>query len=254
MAEERGGARSSAGGGGRRWRRGGGEGEGTGGAGTAKTGGGGGQRRGKEMGGRGPRPPPPQDPSVRLSKALSYVLRHGAVAEGLPMGPDGFVPLGALLRLRRFAAVSERDVRRVVAADPKGRFELSPDPPRIRANQGHSLHVPELALVPLRTPEALPRTLAHGTRRRCWARIRAEGGGARGGPGLGVPGLHGGVGARERDLGGPKGGWRGSQRGFGGSQRGLGVVQGIGGSQRGSGGPKGTWGVQRGLGGLWVGL
>lgn len=77
---------------------------------------------------------------MRLSKALSYVLRHGAVAEGLPMGPDGFVPLGALLRLRRFAAVSERDVRRVVAADPKGRFELSPDPPRIRANQGHSLH------------------------------------------------------------------------------------------------------------------
>lgn len=30
---------------------------------------------------------PPQDPGVRLSKALSYVLRHGAAAEGLPMGP-----------------------------------------------------------------------------------------------------------------------------------------------------------------------
>ncbi|XP_062473494.1 basic salivary proline-rich protein 2-like, partial [Pezoporus occidentalis] len=81
------------------------------------------------------------DPSVRLSKALSYVLRHGAAAEGLPMGPDGFVPLGALLRLPRFRGVSEREVRNVVAADPKGRFRLSPEPLRIRANQGHSLHV-----------------------------------------------------------------------------------------------------------------
>ncbi|KAM6995910.1 tRNA 2'-phosphotransferase 1 isoform 4-T4 [Passerculus sandwichensis] len=80
-----------------------------------------------------------EDPEVRLSKALSYVLRHGAEAEGLPMGPDGFVEVGALLRLRRFAGVSEGDVRRVVAADPKGRFALRPDPLRVRANQGHSL-------------------------------------------------------------------------------------------------------------------
>ncbi|NXV59732.1 TRPT1 phosphotransferase, partial [Molothrus ater] len=123
-----------------------------------------------------------QDPGVRLSKALSYVLRHGAEAEGLPMGPDGFVEVGALLRLRRFAGVSESDVRRVVAADPKGRFTLRPDPLRVRANQGHSLPVrggprgvPDLELTPLRTPEALPPTLAHGTRRRLWGPIRAGG-------------------------------------------------------------------------------
>ncbi|XP_063280919.1 tRNA 2'-phosphotransferase 1 isoform X2 [Prinia subflava] len=116
-----------------------------------------------------------EDPGVRLSKALSYVLRHGAAAEGLPMGPDGFVEVGALLRLRRFAGVSEGDVRRVVAADPKGRFALRPDPLRVRANQGHSLPVPELELTPLRTPGALPPTLAHGTRRRLWAPIRAGG-------------------------------------------------------------------------------
>ncbi|XP_068854201.1 LOW QUALITY PROTEIN: tRNA 2'-phosphotransferase 1 [Aphelocoma coerulescens] len=116
-----------------------------------------------------------EDPGVRLSKALSYVLRHGAAAEGLPMGPDGFVEVGALLRLRRFAGVSEGDVRRVVATDPKGRFALRPDPLRVRANQGHSLPVPELELTPLRTPGALPPTLAHGTRRRLWGPIRAGG-------------------------------------------------------------------------------
>uniref|UniRef100_A0A8C3V398 tRNA phosphotransferase 1 n=1 Tax=Catharus ustulatus TaxID=91951 RepID=A0A8C3V398_CATUS len=61
---------------------------------------------------------------------------------------------------------------RVVAADPKGRFALRPDPLRVRANQGHSLPVPELELTPLLTPGALPPTLAHGTRRRLWGAIR----------------------------------------------------------------------------------
>ncbi|NXY88496.1 TRPT1 phosphotransferase, partial [Alcedo cyanopectus] len=90
---------------------------------------------------------------------------------------DGFAEVGAVLKLRLFAGVSEGELLRVVAADPKGRFALSRDPPplRIRANQGHSLQVPALALTPLTTPEALPPTLAHGTRRRCWGEIRGGG-------------------------------------------------------------------------------
>ncbi|XP_068779804.1 tRNA 2'-phosphotransferase 1 isoform X2 [Struthio camelus] len=116
-----------------------------------------------------------QDPAVRLSKTLSYILRHGAVAMGLPMGPDGFAEVGALLRLPALAGVSEDDVRRAVAADPKQRFALRPDPLRLRANQGHSLQVPALELEALAAPGQLPPTLAHGTRRRRWAPIRAGG-------------------------------------------------------------------------------
>lgn len=112
---------------------------------------------------------------MRLSKALSFVLRHGARDAGLPMGDDGFVEVGALLRLPRFAGVSEEEVRSVVDADPKGRFALRPNPLRIRANQGHSLQVPALELTPLLTADALPPTLAHGTRRRCWDSIRRGG-------------------------------------------------------------------------------
>ncbi|XP_053908510.1 tRNA 2'-phosphotransferase 1 isoform X2 [Cuculus canorus] len=115
-----------------------------------------------------------EDPSVRLSKKLSYVLRHGATAVGLSMGPDGFAEVGALLALPLFAGVSEDDVRRVVGGDPKGRFTLRPHPLRIRANQGHSLPVPLLELRAL-SPPALPPTLAHGTRRRRWPQIRREG-------------------------------------------------------------------------------
>lgn len=33
---------------------------------------------------------PRDDPKTRLSKTLSYVLRHGAEKEGIPIRPDGF--------------------------------------------------------------------------------------------------------------------------------------------------------------------
>lgn len=82
---------------------------------------------------------------MQLSKALSYALRHGALKLGLPMGADGFVPLGALLQLPQFRSFSAEDVQRVVHTNGKQRFALQPgDPstgPLIRANQGHSLQV-----------------------------------------------------------------------------------------------------------------
>ncbi|KAM8793764.1 tRNA 2'-phosphotransferase 1 [Eudromia elegans] len=116
-----------------------------------------------------------EDPAVRLSRTLSYVLRHGALELGLPMGPDGFVPLAALRRFPPLAALSEAAARSLVANDPKGRFELRPRPLRMRATQGHSLPVPALELEPLVAPAQLPPTLAHGTRRRRWGAIRARG-------------------------------------------------------------------------------
>ncbi|XP_027711768.1 tRNA 2'-phosphotransferase 1 isoform X2 [Vombatus ursinus] len=120
-----------------------------------------------------------QDRDVRLSKALSYALRHGAIKMGLPMGSDGFVPLDALLQLPQFRGFSLEDVRRVVETNEKQRFALRPGPPgscvSIRANQGHSLQVADLELTPLRTPQHLPPVLVHGTYRRHWPSIRQEG-------------------------------------------------------------------------------
>ncbi|XP_012666187.1 tRNA 2'-phosphotransferase 1 isoform X3 [Otolemur garnettii] len=120
-----------------------------------------------------------QDRDVHLSKALSYVLRHGALKLGLPMGADGFVPLGALLQLPQFHSFSVEDVQRVVDTNGKQRFALQPgDPstgPLIRANQGHSLQVPELELMPIETPQALPLTLVHGTFWKHWPSILLKG-------------------------------------------------------------------------------
>uniref|UniRef100_A0A8C6QKH0 2'-phosphotransferase n=2 Tax=Nannospalax galili TaxID=1026970 RepID=A0A8C6QKH0_NANGA len=95
------------------------------------------------------------------------------------MGADGFVPLRALLQLPQFQSFSAEDVQRVVETNGKQRFALQPGEPGtgplIRANQGHSLQVPELELMPLETPQALPPMLAHGTFWKHWPSILLKG-------------------------------------------------------------------------------
>ena len=41
---------------------------------------------------------------MKISKALSYILRHGAAKEGLKMRPDGFVRVDDIVRLPPGAA------------------------------------------------------------------------------------------------------------------------------------------------------
>ncbi|XP_006861052.1 PREDICTED: tRNA 2'-phosphotransferase 1 isoform X2 [Chrysochloris asiatica] len=125
--------------------------------------------------------PREQDRDVQLSKALSYALRHGALKLGLPLGADGFVPLRALLQLPQFHHFSAEDVQRVVNTNEKQRFTLQPGDSStgllIRANQGHSLQVgvPELELIPLESPQALPAVLVHGTFWKHWPSILLKG-------------------------------------------------------------------------------
>ncbi|KAF5915774.1 hypothetical protein HPG69_013724 [Diceros bicornis minor] len=165
-----------------------------------------GGRRQEAGGPRGRRAhrPREQDRDVQLSKALSYALRHGALKLGLPMGTDGFVPLGALLQLPQFRGFSAEDVQRVVDTNAKQRFALRlgdrSTGPLIRANQGHSLQVPELELTPLDTPQALPLRLVHGTFWQHWPSILLKGLSCRGrthihlAPGLpGDPGVISGI-------------------------------------------------------------
>ncbi|XP_058016079.1 tRNA 2'-phosphotransferase 1 [Ahaetulla prasina] len=120
-----------------------------------------------------------QDPDVRLSKALSYALRHGAENLGLRMSSDGFVDVGEILHLPQFKAWSEEDVKRIVETNEKQRFALCQHPSsghlQIRANQGHSLQVPGLELTPLQTLQDFPETVAHGTLLCHWPAIRQRG-------------------------------------------------------------------------------
>jgi len=108
----------------------------------------------------------------RVSKLLSYVLRHQPAAGGVVLDAQGWVEVDALLAgLRARGEVLDRaDLERIVAGDSKARYALSDDGLRIRASQGHSIDVDlgYAAAVP-------PPELFHGTALRFLASILATG-------------------------------------------------------------------------------
>ncbi|XP_062379896.1 tRNA 2'-phosphotransferase 1 isoform X2 [Sardina pilchardus] len=132
--------------------------------------------RGKRSGNRGRE----DTPDVRLSKSMSYALRHGSSKMGLHMNPDGFVFVDDLLSHPQFRSFSLEDVERVVANNDKQRFKLcrhkENERLQIRANQGHSVQVADLELRAVH-PEApdLPQEGIHGSYLKHWPSIRNQG-------------------------------------------------------------------------------
>ena len=147
----------------------------------------GGRGRGRSGGrGRGDRSrggSRPLDPKVRLSKNLTQILRHGVVDEGLAdcLDAEGFVPLARVLALPRFRGVGADEIRALVAADRKGRFELRDRTDgivHVRATQGHTLRGDVLdddAMATRLTRTSGIREAVHGTSMRAWERIRTHG-------------------------------------------------------------------------------
>jgi len=109
---------------------------------------------------------------TRLSKRLSYVLRHRPDSVGLELDAGGWVAVEELLAAlgRGGRGVSRAELEEVVRTNEKQRFALSEDGLRIRASQGHSVDV-ELGLEPVEPPELL----YHGTVERFLDSIRREG-------------------------------------------------------------------------------
>jgi putative RNA 2'-phosphotransferase len=107
---------------------------------------------------------------IKLSKRLSYHLRHHPEELGITLQAGGWVELSELLAALTRAGVraSRADIEEVVAWNPKQRFALEGS--RIRANQGHSIEV-DLQL----PPSVPPDVLYHGTGERAVEIIRAEG-------------------------------------------------------------------------------
>lgn len=108
----------------------------------------------------------------RMSRFLSYVLRHRPDRIGLTLDSHGWVMvddlLAALAAHKR--PLSREQLTEIVQSNDKQRFAFSADGQRIRANQGHSLPV-DLALPPTRPPD----TLYHGTAVRHLPAIQQQG-------------------------------------------------------------------------------
>jgi putative RNA 2'-phosphotransferase len=109
---------------------------------------------------------------TRISKTLSYHLRHRPDELGLSLGPGGWVAVNGLLAAlaRRGKAISRAELEEVVARNNKRRFAFDEAGERIRASQGHSVEM-DLELEPLGPPALL----YHGTGERTVAAILREG-------------------------------------------------------------------------------
>ena len=80
---------------------------------------------------------------TKISKSLSYALRHGVIALGLNMDSEGYVRLNDLLNhpdLPTLSNVSVDTIKQIVETNDKKRFSLINKKRNIyiRANQGHS--------------------------------------------------------------------------------------------------------------------
>ncbi|CDF87648.1 BN860_11276g1_1 [Zygosaccharomyces bailii CLIB 213] len=107
---------------------------------------------------------------TQISKSMSYLLRHAAIKEQLPIDSNGYVSLPVLLahnRLKTHKCTVE-DIHRIVDCNEKKRFHLkdSPSGELICATQGHSIRslAPgEEVLHEITTVKELPPKLIHGT-------------------------------------------------------------------------------------------
>jgi putative RNA 2'-phosphotransferase len=109
---------------------------------------------------------------VRVSKRLSYVLRHHPESVGLTLDAAGWIDVDELLAALGASGLrlSRADLEHVVATNDKQRFAFDASGTRIRASQGHSIEV-GLGYA----QETPPDELFHGTVERLLPAILAEG-------------------------------------------------------------------------------
>lgn len=110
----------------------------------------------------------------KISKFLSYVLRHKPDAIGLTLDDQGWANINELInKANQSSEVTTLDrslIQTVVDSNDKKRFVISDDGQRIRASQDHSVTV-DLQLKPVEPPEFL----YHGTATRFLDSILKEG-------------------------------------------------------------------------------
>jgi putative RNA 2'-phosphotransferase len=109
---------------------------------------------------------------VRVSKRLSYVLRHQPESIGITVDDAGWTDVEALVAalVAHGLPITRSELDHVVTTNDKRRFAFDESGTRIRASQGHSRPV-DLGYV----PESPPPELFHGTVERFLPAILADG-------------------------------------------------------------------------------
>ena len=93
----------------------------------------------------------------KISKFLSYVLRHKPESIGITLDSDGWVGIDMLIRQakKHHQQISQDLITQVVITSDKKRFTLSEDGLKIRAAQGHSTNQVNIVHVEKIPPEYL---------------------------------------------------------------------------------------------------
>ncbi len=109
-----------------------------------------------------------KDGLTRVSKFLSLVLRHQPGAAGITLDRHGWAEVDALIRgVNATGRILDRQLlEEIVRTDEKGRYSFNEDKTKIRANQGHSIHV-DVELKEMTPPDVL----YHGTATRFLGKI-----------------------------------------------------------------------------------
>jgi putative RNA 2'-phosphotransferase len=109
---------------------------------------------------------------IKISKYLSYILRHRPDSIGLELDGQGWADVEELITCSNAQGknLTRELIAEVVATNDKQRFCLSADGGKIRANQGHTFPV-DLGLKPVRPPAVL----YHGTAEHFVAGIMQQG-------------------------------------------------------------------------------
>ena len=80
--------------------------------------------------------------SNQVEKTITWLLRHGAVEEKVPINEEGFITIPNVinwLKNKKNINLQLEDINKIVDADKKSRYLLKDN--MIRANQGHSIKI-----------------------------------------------------------------------------------------------------------------
>jgi putative RNA 2'-phosphotransferase len=110
--------------------------------------------------------------NTRLSKLLSYVLRHKPGEIGIALDENGWTGVNDLLEKlsNRNESIDLSILKHIIETNSKRRFAFNDDFSKIRASQGHSIEV-ELGYAAKQPPEIL----YHGTVEKFSSRIFQDG-------------------------------------------------------------------------------
>jgi putative RNA 2'-phosphotransferase len=107
------------------------------------------------------------------SKAVSYILRHGAEKIGIKISAEGWVRVASVITevRKKFPYFTQATLEQIVREDEKGRYSFNLAMDEIRANQGHSLDSVKIEF----EKKIPPVKLFHGTGLKAYEEIRKTG-------------------------------------------------------------------------------